>query len=173
MPTPANMVLSQARMTGGQVGEDLGQIGPGVQENEKEDAGAAAEMAAVHRRIDECGQQVAATNQQVGALAAQIAMLVGVMQQSAATRAKDEQKVAVTEASVTATSDGATRNASHPHPEAPPRPPTTSDPSFQPAPGCRQARIAQPSHLTRNSKKRRAGRPGTARGPSQRYRGRL
>ena len=107
MSTPANMELSLVKMTSGQVDEDLGQIGPGVQENEKEDAGAAAEMAAVHRRIDECGQQMAATNQQVGALAAQIAMLVGVMQQSAASRAEDEKKVAVTEASVTATSDGA------------------------------------------------------------------
>ena len=41
MSTPANMELSLVRKTGGQVGEDLGQIGPGVQENEKEDAGAA------------------------------------------------------------------------------------------------------------------------------------
>ena len=51
MSTPANMELSLVRMTSGQVDEDLGQIGPGVQEDEKEDAGAAAEMAAVHRRI--------------------------------------------------------------------------------------------------------------------------
>ena len=37
MPTHANMVLSQVRMTSGQVGEDLGQIGPGVQENDSQD----------------------------------------------------------------------------------------------------------------------------------------
>ena len=43
MPTPANMELSLVRMASGQVGEDLGQIGPGVQENEKQDAGAAAD----------------------------------------------------------------------------------------------------------------------------------
>ena len=66
-----------------------------------------------------------------------------------------------------------TPHALHPHPEAPPRPSATSGPRFQPAPGCRRARIAQPSHLTRNSKWRRAGRPGAARGPSLRDRGRL
>ena len=66
-----------------------------------------------------------------------------------------------------------TRHALHPHLEAPPRPSATSGPRFQPAPGCRQARIAQPSHLTYNSRIRRAHGPGAARGPSQRYRGRL
>jgi len=44
-----------------------------------------------------------------------------------------------------------TRNASHPHLEALPRPPTTSGPRFQPGPGCWQARTAQLSHLAHNS----------------------
>ena len=66
-----------------------------------------------------------------------------------------------------------TRHALHPHLGAPPRPSATSGPRFPPAPGCRQARIAQPSHLTYNSRIRRARGPGAARGPSQRYRGRL
>ena len=55
MPTPANMELSLVRMASGQVGEDLGQIGPGVQENEKQDAGAAAE-----RHLDIPGGKVEA-----------------------------------------------------------------------------------------------------------------
>ena len=66
-----------------------------------------------------------------------------------------------------------TPHALHPHLEAPPRPSATSGPRFQPAPGCRQARIAQPSHLTHNSRIKRARGPCATRGPSQRDRGRL
>ena len=66
-----------------------------------------------------------------------------------------------------------TRHALHPHLEAPPRPSSTSGPRFQPAPGCQQARIAQPSHLTYNNRIRRARGPGATRRPSQRDRGRL
>ena len=66
-----------------------------------------------------------------------------------------------------------TRHASHPHLEAPPRPPATSGPRFQPAPSSRRARTAQLSHLTRNSKITRARGPGATRGPSQRYARRL
>ena len=66
-----------------------------------------------------------------------------------------------------------TRHALHPHLGAPPRPSATSGLRFRPAPGCRQARIAQPSHLTHNSRIRRARGPGAARRPSHRDRGRL
>ena len=53
------MVAQPGRIDSGQNGEDLGRIGPGVQEGEKEDAGAAAEVtialpprAQVHRPYD-------------------------------------------------------------------------------------------------------------------------
>ena len=54
-----------------------------------------------------------------------------------------------------------------------PCPTTPQEPSFQPTPGCHRVQTAQPHQLAATTEVARIGRPGAARGPSQRYRGRL